>query len=105
MSEITCPYCEKNYELCMDDGWGCAEDQRYEEQCPNCEKKFIFYSSWEVYFSTYKTDCLNNLTEHQWKKIPNHQTIYNDHQLCTICGEDKKGDRYTDEQFNNIFGI
>lgn len=81
MNHIKCPYCEYEYELCTDDGHGCAEEQ-YEEQCPKCKKKFIFFT--EIYFKyfAYKVDCLNS-GEHKYSYQMSNDGV--EYRICREC--------------------
>lgn len=101
--DVECPYCGHEYDICNDDGWACEEDTRYEEECPSCEKLFVIYPSWEVYYSVRKTECLNGDAEHDWHKIPFFQTLKVDHYRCNVCGIEKHGRHYTNDEFNKVF--
>lgn len=59
MSDLECPYCEKEQEVCHDDGFGFAEDERHEQECSDCGKTFVFTTSISFYYEPYKADCLN----------------------------------------------
>ena len=90
--EIECPYCEHAYDLNHDDGAFYNNGEREATECPNCEKKFLVYSSMSWDFDAEKADCLND-GNHQWVKEhskPNIET-YPDlaaRERCETC--DKK---------------
>ena len=41
MADVYCPYCDKPQEINHDDGYGYGDD-RYEQECVECEKTFTF---------------------------------------------------------------
>ena len=53
MSDIKCPYCDHEQEVCHDDGQGYDEDITNEQHCISCDKPFKFMTnisySYEVY--------------------------------------------------------
>lgn len=57
--DIRCPYCDHGMEVCNDDGHGVSEDFKHEQQCPECEKNFVFTSSISITYRPAKADCLN----------------------------------------------
>ena len=66
MSDVQCPYCHHEFDVCHDDGHGLDESRRWEEECPECEKRFVFTTCFTVSHSGYKADCLNG-TPHDMK--------------------------------------
>lgn len=86
MSGLECPYCEED----LDDPDDCYEpDDVYEEQCPHCEKYFIFTLSYSVDYSSEKADCLNG-SPHDYQKINGgpHEYFVNKRR-CSMCGTEK----------------
>ncbi len=67
MNEIECPYCEKSFDLCHDDGAYLSESSREEAECEHCGKCFMVSSSVSWYFEGEKADCLNG-GEHDWQQ-------------------------------------
>lgn len=59
MFDIQCPYCDGEFEICNDDGFGLEEDIRYEQECPHCEKLFVFTTWISFDYSPKRADCLN----------------------------------------------
>jgi transposase-like protein len=59
MSDMQCPYCGAEQEVCHDDGHGYEENVRHEHQCTECEKTFVFETSVSFYYEPSKADCLN----------------------------------------------
>lgn len=59
MSDLECPYCGKEQEVCHDDDYGYSEDARHEQECSDCGKNYIFTTSISYYYEPEKADCLN----------------------------------------------
>ena len=39
---IECPYCEKEIEIDHEDGYDYEENEKYQQECPECGKTFIY---------------------------------------------------------------
>lgn len=92
METVTCPYCEKENDICHDDGAYYSEDSAEEMECEHCEKKFMVSTSISYFFSGEKADCLND-GEHDWKQIigaPKEHFI--GRFRCSQCGEEEHRD-------------
>ena len=50
MSDLECPYCEKDCEVCHDDGFGYEEGKKHQMECPHCGKSFVFETSISFYY-------------------------------------------------------
>ena len=59
MSDLECPYCGAENEICHDDGFGYEEDKRHEMQCHECDKNFVFATSISFNYYPSRADCLN----------------------------------------------
>ena len=59
MSDMQCPYCGADQEVCHDDGFGYDEYMRHEHQCSACEKYFVFTTTIHITYDSYAADCLN----------------------------------------------
>lgn len=59
MSDIECPYCDAEQEICHDDGYGYEEGRLFEQECSECERTYTFTTSISFYYDAYKADCLN----------------------------------------------
>jgi len=59
MSDLECPYCGEEQEVCHDGGFGYEEGVMHEMQCGDCDKNFTFQTSISFYYEPYKADCLN----------------------------------------------
>lgn len=83
--DLECPYCEKELEICHDDGFGYEEGVKHQMQCDGCKKYFVFETSVLFYYEPEKADCLNG-SEHDWKPIrtfPKEYTVMK----CSACEE------------------
>lgn len=69
--DIECPYCGQEFDICRDDGHGCEEDEIYEEECPFCEKTFVFDVYISYSYTAHKADCLNG-SEHDLQQAHVH---------------------------------
>lgn len=68
MSDFECPYCGEDFEVCNDDGHGYDEAVAHEDECGECGKNFIFYTTVSFHYTAHKADCLNG-AEHNWKDM------------------------------------
>jgi len=59
MSDMQCPYCNADQEVCHDDGRGYSEDEKHEHQCTECDKMFVFRTIISFDYLPSKADCLN----------------------------------------------
>ena len=59
MSDMQCPYCNSDQEVCHDDGHGYSEDAHHEHQCSECDKFFVFRTIISFDYLPSKADCLN----------------------------------------------
>lgn len=59
MSDIECPYCGHEQEICHDDGFGYEEGVKHEDTCYECEKEFTFTTCMSFDYYPEKADCLN----------------------------------------------
>lgn len=66
MSDIKCPYCGQEQEVCHDDGDNYAEDETHQMGCSTCENYFVFTTSISFDYHPAKADCLN-YGEHDWR--------------------------------------
>jgi len=87
MHEVECPYCEKEIEICHDDGFGYEEDQKHEYQCPECEKNFVFWTTISISNSAEKADCLND-GFHNYEKTKTYPPEFAK-MRCIMCGHEK----------------
>lgn len=83
MSDMQCPYCGANQQVCHDDGHGYAEDVRHQHQCTECEKSFVFSTMISFHYTPYKADCLND-APHDLKISKTYPRQYS-RMICTAC--------------------
>ena len=93
--DTECPYCGMEITIDHDGGYGCNEDEKYEQECDHCEKIFVYTISIYFYYDIKKAPCKNG-EEHNWKKIFGvHEKHFQDRYRCTYCDEEitiKKGE-------------
>ena len=88
MSDMNCPYCGSDQEVCHDDGHGYAEDVRHEHTCKECEKTFVFTTMIVLYYTPHKADCLNG-APHKLKMSSTWPRQYS--KMCCIhCDYERK---------------
>lgn len=90
MGDIECPYCMAEFDIDHDDGHGTQEGTTYEEQCPECEKYFVFYTSISWSYEGHKADCLNG-SEHNLEKMNIHPNFWPDAVRCKDCDYENRG--------------
>jgi len=84
MSDLICPYCDKNLGYADD----CYDsDETYEWHCRYCDKNFVFTIDYDPCYYESKADCLNG-GEHTYEEtitIPKDRARLR----CTQCGDEK----------------
>ncbi len=88
MSDMQCPYCEADQEVCHDDGQGYAEGVRHEHECSKCEKTFVFETYISLDYKPSKADCLNG-AEHELVFRNSYPKEYS-RMCCKHCDYEKK---------------
>jgi hypothetical protein len=94
--EVTCPYCDKEFEVDTADGTHYNDGESASDYCPNCDKQVMIYSSCSWYRSASKADCLNGISEHNWSGWHSHHPTDNYTKFfatrnCIDCGEREQG--------------
>ena len=87
MSDVECPYCGAYCEINHDDGYGYYEDEKYEQECGNCEKIFAYTTSIVLYYKAKKADCLNG-ADHEYQPTKTYPREYTRMQ-CIGCGHER----------------
>jgi hypothetical protein len=95
--DLECPYCEKELEICHDDGFGYEENVKHQMECNGCGKHFVFETSIVFYYEAEKADCLND-GEHQWKAQKTYPKEFTQME-CSMCGETRKP---TEDEMSDI---
>lgn len=88
MSDIECPYCGHEQEVCHDDGENYDESVTHQMECCNCEKEFVFTTCISFDYSPSQADCLNG-SGHGWTPtctIPRQYTKMR----CSMCDEERE---------------
>ena len=85
MSDLNCPYCNAELDVCHDDGYGYEEDVDHQMDCYKCNKTFVFQTSISFYYEPSKADCLNG-SEHDFKATHTYSKEFTDME-CSMCGE------------------
>ena len=99
MSDVECPYCGAEQEICHDDGFGYEEDRLHEMECCECEKTFVFTTSILFMYEPSKADCLND-GEHQFKPTGTVPRKYT-RMRCSECGLERP---CTDSEMSEVLG-
>ena len=64
MEDCKCPYCGAGVEIEKLGNY--ADGETYEQECPKCEKKFVFSAEINIEVTAHKADCLND-GNHIWE--------------------------------------
>lgn len=86
--DLNYPYCDKELEVCHDDGFGYEGGVKHQMNCNGCGKRFVFETSISFSYEPEKADCLNG-ADHNWlptKTYPKEFTLME----CSGCGETRK---------------
>lgn len=87
-SDLECPYCEQELDVCHDDGFGYTEGDKHEMQCYHCNKYFVFETTISFHYEPSKADCLND-KEHNLVKIKDQ--FYPERAKCKDCDYEHRG--------------
>ena len=85
MSDVECPYCGSEQEICHDDGYGYSEDETHEQQCSSCDKYFAFTTSISYYYEAAEAPCMNG-GDHDWKPSSTYPVKYTK-MRCSYCDD------------------
>lgn len=83
MSDVECPYCGEEQEINHDDGYGYSEDEVYEQQCPRCERNFVYHTHIHFSYNVGKAPCLNG-GKHTYKPSMTYPKQYTK-MRCSVC--------------------
>ncbi len=87
MKDVDCPYCGHAFDINHDDGHGLSEGDEHQDQCPKCEKNFVFSTYISVSHTAHKADCLNG-APHRLKKTNTFPDQYA-RMRCEDCGHEQ----------------
>jgi hypothetical protein len=85
MSDTNCPYCGADVEIDHDGGYGCNEGETHQQECPKCDKTFIYQTMISFDYDVAKADCLNG-AEHQFERTQTYPPEFAKLR-CKVCGE------------------
>lgn len=85
MNDIECPYCGEEQEINHDDGYGYEEGETFQQECSDCGKTFIYYTSIIYSYEANKADCLNG-KGHDYQLTHTFPRIASK-MRCTICDD------------------
>ena len=88
MKDIECPYCEEWQEVDHDDGVGYEEDVAFQQECRDCNKTFIFYTSILYCYEAQKANCLNG-KKHNFELTYTQPREYS-RMRCSMCDEERE---------------
>lgn len=88
MKELECPYCESEFDICHDDGFGYEEGIKHQIECPHCGKSFVFETSISFYYEAEKADCLND-GKHDYKLTRTYPKEFSK-MRCSTCGDERE---------------
>ena len=89
-SDVICPYCDADIEICHDDGFGYDEGVLHEYECPECEKSFVFETSISIDHYAHPADCLNTEEDiHKWELTHTYPRRFVKWR-CSECGAEKE---------------
>ena len=87
MSDVECPYCGADQEINHDDGYGYDEGEKHHQECPACEKTFVYTTYILFSYDADKADCLNG-SKHKYEPtftVPRRYT----RMRCMDCGDER----------------
>ena len=87
MSDINCPYCDAEQDICHDDGYGYSEDRLHDQTCSACDKTFMFSTYISFSYAAQKADCKNG-GQHAWEKTSTFPRRYTKWK-CKDCDDEK----------------
>ena len=85
MSDINCPYCDAEIDICHDEGQGYEEDKKHSQECSNCERTFVFTTSIIFHYKAAEAPCLNE-GDHEWEETKTFPRVFTE-ERCRICDE------------------
>lgn len=83
MSELICPYCDKECEADFELN---QEDRVYDHECEHCDKTFVYRLSYVIHYFEDPAPCLNQESDHEWvqdRGWPEEHFIGKQH--CKVC--------------------
>ncbi len=87
-ADIECPYCNHPQDIDHADGYGYEEDEKHTQECPGCERTFVFETSVSYYYETSQADCLNE-ADHNYK-LSHTFPLCMSSMICALCGKERE---------------
>ena len=84
--DVECPYCGVDVDINHDDGYGYEESDPHEQECPGCEKAFVYTTSIIYHYNAAKADCLNG-APHKYKRTITYPPEFAK-MRCIDCGHE-----------------
>ena len=84
---VECPYCGVEGGVNSDDGYAYEEDELREQECKECDKRFVYRIVVVYHCYALKADCLNG-SLHNYVKARTHPPEFARLQ-CSMCGDYK----------------
>ena len=89
MVTVTCPHCDTEFEDSIEDY---HEDEKYETECPDCEKVFGYSISIIISTDSFPLPCGGQFGDgtHEWKKIIGYpEEYFRNKYRCVYCDLEK----------------
>lgn len=99
MSDIECPECGYGQQIDHDDGYGYEEGVLHEQECPECEKTFVFTTSISFYYEAHKAPCLNGASHRTEVKFSDYSYLKNKNGVDQLRTENCKFCDYNESRF------
>ena len=97
--DVECPYCGHEHDINHDDGYGYTEDELFEQECPMCEKYYVYETYISISHSARRAECLND-GNHLYKPTCTYPKEFTK-MRCSACGTKRKP---TDTEMSEILG-
>ncbi len=93
MHDIDCPYCGTGVDICHDDGYGYDEGEAHEQDCPHCERTFVYRTTIHFHYDAIEAPCKNG-DPHQFKPFTRHGWPQPVEMLrCKVCDHEEPAEK------------
>lgn len=97
MDQVNCPYCGATNDIDCED-FTMNEDVRFEKECIECDKTFVFTVSWSFYFESSKAPCLNG-KDHELELSATYPKAFS-RMMCKHCDYERPLTNPEKQRFN-----